>query len=87
MQNARVTALRLLVLVLPLAGCLVSFDPDLLEPPNEPDAGRDAAADCAEGLTACDGTCVNTDSNDDHCGRCGQRCVGQRTCIEGVCVN
>jgi hypothetical protein len=30
-----------------------------------------------EGMTACDGQCVDTQSNDDHCGRCHRACEVQ----------
>ena len=36
----------------------------------------------------CDGRCVNTESNDNHCGRCGNRCADVATdafCFDGLC--
>jgi hypothetical protein len=36
-------------------------------------------------LTLCDFECVDTQSNDKHCGECGNNCVGNRTCVDGNC--
>ena len=47
---------------------------------------------CDDGLTWCDGECVDTQTSDDHCGGCGQKCevvqLGIDTfgaCKEGMC--
>jgi hypothetical protein len=40
---------------------------------------------CVEGLgnrRCCGGACVNTDTNEDHCGGCGQRCSGTFNCVQ-----
>ncbi len=33
----------------------------------------------------CDGSCVNTNDNDNHCGGCGVRCTGLEGCVSGEC--
>jgi hypothetical protein len=42
-----------------------------------------------QGLTTCNGVCVNTAENVNHCGGCGNVCPppvgGQATCVSGVC--
>jgi hypothetical protein len=73
---------------LPLQGCF-------LDPEEEP-AGADAAADtlppavCTGAEADCDeqpgnGCEVDTASNPDHCGACGQSC-GQAGCVQGQCT-
>jgi hypothetical protein len=46
--------------------------------------------DCAAPLADCGGQCVNLDSDNDHCGGCGQKCVapanGQAICATGACA-
>ncbi|TNE51840.1 MAG: hypothetical protein EP343_02985 [Deltaproteobacteria bacterium] len=36
--------------------------------------------------TLCGRDCVNTSTNNDHCGRCNYRCTRGRTCVRGACV-
>ena len=43
------------------------------------------AASCGAGLTRCGGTCVDTDSNTQHCGACDAKCPGALTCQNGDC--
>lgn len=38
------------------------------------------------GLTACSGACVNTTSDPNNCGACGQVCGGGTTCTNGRCT-
>ncbi|MCA9577935.1 MAG: hypothetical protein KC668_21015, partial [Myxococcales bacterium] len=38
---------------------------------------------CGPGLTGCGGSCVDTKTNEDHCGACNDVCSG--TCINGSC--
>ncbi|MCD6499937.1 MAG: MYXO-CTERM sorting domain-containing protein [Deltaproteobacteria bacterium] len=40
---------------------------------------------CDQGLTDCDGDCVDLDSDDDNCGGCGQACASGQTCRDGSC--
>lgn len=35
---------------------------------------------CNTGWTLCDGACVDTKHNDNHCGQCGMRCQGGTSC-------
>lgn len=57
------------------------------------------AADCPEGQILCDGMCVDPLTNRTHCGGCsfgptdvdggvptGASCVGDESCIDGICV-
>jgi hypothetical protein len=41
---------------------------------------------CDAGQTACNGSCVNTSSDANNCGACGNVCPGGRACINGACV-
>ncbi|MCD6498021.1 MAG: hypothetical protein J7M25_06915 [Deltaproteobacteria bacterium] len=41
---------------------------------------------CPDGLTGCDGTCVDTETDDENCGACGHRCGDGETCREGTCM-
>ena len=44
--------------------------------------------DCADGcagLTDCDGACVDTKTDPDHCGSCDNACVGGNACEQGSC--
>lgn len=41
---------------------------------------------CDAGLTCCDGLCVNTFDNDDHCNACNQPCSPGKVCFGGDCV-
>jgi regulator of replication initiation timing len=42
---------------------------------------------CEEaGFTVCNGACVNTDTNNNHCGECGNACGPNMTCENGQCV-
>lgn len=54
------------------------------------DVGDDPDVEgCAEGETRCDGRCVDTDEDTDHCGSCDNRCNdparGSVQCRDGVC--
>jgi hypothetical protein len=54
-------------------------------------AGSDAAQSdgglCELRLTLCDGVCVDTSSDPDHCGRCDQACPADELCALGMCVS
>ncbi len=63
------------------------------------DAGADAApaapdgalpldsglSGCSLGALQCDGQCVRIDTNNNHCGECGNRCRPNEYCVQGVC--
>lgn len=40
---------------------------------------------CAAGRTRCGNNCVNTNTNRNHCGACGNACVSGQSCVAGVC--
>jgi len=44
---------------------------------------------CMDGTTSCNGSCVDLNSNENHCGRCGRSCplgtTGKRVCAGGIC--
>lgn len=44
---------------------------------------------CQQGREACDGRglCVDTEADNDHCGRCGNPCADGETCCAGRCVS
>jgi hypothetical protein len=39
------------------------------------------------GRHCCDGKCINTNSNDAHCGGCDQPCSADKHCVNGSCVD
>ncbi len=42
---------------------------------------------CPEGLTKCQGRCVNLSNNNEHCGQCNVRCSPNvEQCVNGTCV-
>ncbi|AUX39414.1 uncharacterized protein SOCE26_008050 [Sorangium cellulosum] len=41
--------------------------------------------ECSDGLSLCDGQCVDTQANADHCGACGIACAEGQGCAEGRC--
>jgi hypothetical protein len=56
-------------------------DPDAAPTPDDPDA----APTCDDPLTLCGTSCVDTSSDDDHCGSCGHDCDSDETCKDGEC--
>ncbi len=40
---------------------------------------------CATSLTNCSGTCRDTDTDNNHCGRCGSACASGQVCSGGMC--
>jgi hypothetical protein len=40
---------------------------------------------CKFGLTGCSGNCVNTTSDHDNCGACGNKCGSGEFCVKGSC--
>ncbi len=43
------------------------------------------AATCGEGLTSCNGTCINLNTSGSNCGACGAACTGGQVCNNGTC--
>jgi hypothetical protein len=41
--------------------------------------------ECPPDQTDCSGTCVDTQSDHDHCGSCGHACSSDEVCNEGIC--
>ena len=58
-------------------------------PPAHPDLGVDLlkpdAKQCGVGTTLCGGKCVKTDSDNDNCGACGDKCKVGQVCGAGSC--
>jgi hypothetical protein len=44
-----------------------------------------AAVCCDEGLSCCDGQCVNTKTSPNHCGECNGACSPGKICDNGAC--
>jgi hypothetical protein len=42
---------------------------------------------CPSGQTSCDGSCIDTQSNSQHCGACGNVCNTGEPCSEGTCLS
>jgi hypothetical protein len=42
---------------------------------------------CPSGQTLCDGSCIDTQSNGQHCGVCGNVCNEGEPCSEGKCLS
>ena len=42
---------------------------------------------CSSGQTRCDGSCIDTQSNSQHCGACGNVCNAGEPCLEGKCLS
>ncbi len=42
---------------------------------------------CGNGLSCCDGACIDTRSDPTHCGACGNTCLPDETCCDGACAN
>ena len=42
---------------------------------------------CRTGRAKCNGACVNLNSDDEHCGACGNACPGGSSCTNGSCSN
>ena len=42
---------------------------------------------CPSGQTLCDGSCVDIQSNSQHCGTCGHVCNASEPCSEGTCLS
>ncbi|WP_437984165.1 MXAN_6577-like cysteine-rich protein [Sorangium sp. So ce117] len=44
-----------------------------------------ASSECAEGLSRCNGECVELQANAEHCGACGDACEAGQLCVKGRC--
>ncbi len=42
---------------------------------------------CSAGQTSCDGSCIDTQSDSQHCGACGNVCNEGEPCSEGTCLS
>ncbi|WP_437590704.1 MXAN_6577-like cysteine-rich protein [Sorangium sp. So ce1000] len=47
--------------------------------------GPSSPSACADGLSRCDGECVELQTNAEHCGACGDACEEGQLCVEGRC--
>ena len=47
---------------------------------------RERSRRCRQGKTRCDGRCVDTATNRNHCGRCDKRCGAGKRCHAGTCL-
>jgi hypothetical protein len=47
--------------------------------------GCTASHGCSGGLSCCNEACVDTDTDEAHCGACNDPCAGQDSCIDGGC--
>jgi hypothetical protein len=96
MRNlARTTAFMSTLAVLVGCGDRTVADDDGL-PPKPPDMGAmpesegesEGGVVCRDGLTACEGECVDLTANDEHCGACHHVCrepYWAGHCVEGAC--
>lgn len=50
-----------------------------------PDSDADLCTGDAADLSYCDGNCVDTQTNDQHCGTCNNVCPTDSECIDGTC--
>ena len=57
------------------------YQADRIENPDPP-----YVPPCLDPETRCDGECVFLDSHPDHCGKCGNACEADETCLEGECT-
>jgi hypothetical protein len=65
---------------------MVTPPPDMVTPP--PDGGCATNADCMGGRVCCEGMCVDAQTSNAHCGRCGAVCDppnGDPMCMGGTC--
>lgn len=84
----------LAVLTVSLVGCSSGSDPVPIVAPG-PDDGADTGVDagdtddggltCDQGEESCDGECVETATDPDHCGSCHNGCSSDEICEDGTC--
>ena len=63
-------------------------EPDADAGPAEPDAtgeDSDTESGCTAEETDCGDSCVDLDSDDDHCGECGNACGVGESCVDAQC--
>jgi len=58
--------------------------PDAAQP-DDAGGASDAGDDAGSRLQVCGGQTVDTQSNDQHCGKCDAPCNNKRTCVSGQC--
>ncbi len=44
----------------------------------------EASGECADGLSRCNGECVELQANAEHCGACGEACEEGQLCVEAA---
>ena len=81
-----------LSLVVGLPGCGDEPGSDAFAPNPSTDAGSEEDSGgslpdggCPSGTTECDGQCVDTNTDPEHCGSCGQACDPSEECHAGKC--
>jgi hypothetical protein len=48
-------------------------------------AGNCSRGSCGNNTTNCNNACVDTDTDERHCGRCNGECAGDQLCVRGTC--
>jgi streptogramin lyase len=73
--------------------CQAGNDPDVCGADGETCIECPANESCPDGACICEaphvvcgGDCVNPNTDDNHCGRCDNACVGSATCESGACA-
>ena len=52
-----------------------------------PDGSADGGVPtCPLGTQFCNGSCVDTDADPNHCGACNSTCAGNELCVQGMCA-
>jgi hypothetical protein len=69
-----------------LSGCGVGVEPHDAAPDSTLDAADVARPTCSAGQQRCGERCVDTQTDFDHCGRCGESCEISQQCQAGRCV-
>lgn len=49
--------------------------------------GNDTGPNCNAPMTVCNGSCVDTKTDQQNCGNCGNACTGGQTCSESQCCS
>lgn len=50
------------------------------------ECGAMGLCECLAGTTECDGACVDTTRDRNHCGGCGAACAADEGCVDGTCT-